>query len=273
MTSYRDRMAALGIEPSKALGQNFLHDRGIVRRIAEAAGIEPGETVLEVGPGLGILTEELAARAERVVAIELDRRLAAHLPEVMPSNVEIVEGDALQIDPVALVGQRYSVVANLPYSVGTAIVRRLQEADPPPRVLTIMVQREVAERMAAAPPQMSLLAVAVQFYGSPRILFRIGGGAFIPPPRVESAVIRIETRDPLLPRAEHAAFFRVVQAGFAQRRKQLANTLSSGLGVERGIVEAALERAGVRSTERAERLQVADWLAVYRALADAGAVQ
>jgi len=273
MTSYRDRMAALGIEPSKALGQNFLHDRGIVRRIAEAAGIEPGETVLEIGPGLGILTEELAARAARVVAIELDRRLAAHLPDVMPSNVEIVEGDALEIDPVALVGPRYAVVANLPYSVGTAIVRRLQEANPPPRALTIMVQREVAERMAAAPPEMSLLAVAVQFYGAPRILFRIGGGAFIPPPRVESSVIRIETRDLLLPRDEHAGFFRVVQAGFAQRRKQLVNTLSSGLGVGREVVETALAQAGVRPTERAERLSVAEWVAVYRALAAAGAAE
>ncbi len=126
MSTWRERMTALGVEPSKALGQNFLHDRAIVRRIAEAAGVEPGETVLEVGPGLGILTEELAARAGRVVAVELDRRLAVHLPEVMPANVEIVEGDALALDLAALAGPRYSVVANLPYSVGTAIVRRLQ---------------------------------------------------------------------------------------------------------------------------------------------------
>jgi len=270
MSTWRERMTALGVEPSKALGQNFLHDRAIVRRIAEAAGVEPGETVLEVGPGLGILTEELAARAGRVVAVELDRRLAVHLPEVMPANVEIVEGDALALDLAALAGPRYSVVANLPYSVGTAIVRRLQEADPPPRALTVMVQREVAERMTAAPPEMSLLGVAVQFYGSPRVLFRVGGGAFIPPPRVESAVVRIETREPPLPRAEHAAFFRVVQAGFSQRRKQLANALSSGLPAGRDEVVAALERAGVRPVERAERLRVADWVVMYRALADAG---
>ena len=266
MTTWRERMTSLGVEPSKALGQNFLHDRGIVRRIAEAAGIEPGETALEIGPGLGILTEELAARARRVVAVELDRRLAAHLPEVMPANVEVVEGDALALDLAGLAGPRYSVVANLPYSVGTAIVRRLQEAEPPPRVLTVMVQREVAERMTAAPPEMSLLGVAVQFYGAPRVLFRIGGGAFIPPPRVESSVVRIETREPPLPREEHAAFFRVVQAGFSQRRKQLANALTSGLPAARDDVVAALEAAGVRPEERAERLRVADWVAVYRAL-------
>jgi len=267
---WRARLRELGLTPSKALGQNFLHDYAIVRRIAESAGIGPEDTVLEVGPGLGILTEELAARARRVVAVELDDRLAAYLPTVLPANVELVHADALEIDPVALAGSDYLVVANLPYSVGNAILRRMLEAVPPPRALTVMLQREVAERIAASPPEMSILAVGVQFYGTPRILFRVGGGAFIPAPRVESAVLRIETQPPPLPPAEHTAFFRVVQSGFAQRRKQLGNTLSSGLFIERPAIAAALTRAGIAPTERAERLTVADWVRVYQALRDAG---
>jgi 16S rRNA (adenine1518-N6/adenine1519-N6)-dimethyltransferase len=259
-------MNALGLTPSKALGQNFLHDHGVVRRIAESAGIGPDDTVLEVGPGLGILTEELAARAKRVVAVELDDLLAAHLPDVMPANVKIVNADALTIDPPALVGPDYLVVANLPYSVGTAVVRRLQEALPPPRALTVMLQREVAERMAGTPPNMSLLAVGVQFHGAPRVLFRVGGGAFIPAPNVESVVLRVETHETPLPVEEREAFFRVVTAGFSQRRKQLTNTLSNGLLIERAAVIDALNAAGVPPTERAERLSVADWVRVYHAL-------
>lgn len=261
-------MATLGLTPSKGMGQNFLHDRGIVRRIADSAGIGQGDTVLEVGPGLGILTEELAARAQRVVAVELDDRLAEHLPDVMPSNVEIVHADALEIDPSSLAGPNYSVVANLPYSVGTAVVRRMQEADPPPHSLTVMLQREVAERMTAVPPDMSLLAVGVQFYGTPRLLFRVGGGAFIPAPNVESAVLQIVSHTPPLARHERDGFFRVVTAGFSQRRKQLVNSLMHGLYIDRVSVIAALEAAGIPPTERAERLSVDAWVRVYLALRD-----
>lgn len=266
--SWRQRLYELGLSPSKALGQNFLHDRAIVRRIADSAGIEPDDVVLEVGPGLGILTEELAQRASRVVAIELDSQLAAYLPGVMPANVRIVEADALAIDPAHLAGPDYRVVANLPYSSGTAIVRHLQEASPPPKSLTVMLQREVAERMAATPPAMSILAVAVQFYGIPKVLFRVGGGAFVPPPRVESAVVRIESRPPALPPELHEGFFRVVNAGFSQRRKQLANALSAGLFMTRDVVQRALESAGIAPTQRAERLGVDDWVRLFRAIDD-----
>jgi 16S rRNA (adenine1518-N6/adenine1519-N6)-dimethyltransferase len=265
---WRAQLAELGLRPSKALGQNFLHDLGVVRRIVELAAPKPDATVLEIGPGLGVMTRLLAERVQRVVAVELDPRLAVRLRETLPANVEVVEADALTINPAALAGPDYSVVANLPYSVATAILRRLQEAEPPPHELTIMVQREVAERIAAAPPHMSLLSVATQFYGAPQVVLRVGGGAFIPPPNVESAVLRIVSHDPPLPRAEQRAFFRVVAAGFAQRRKQLVNTLSGGLRLERGVVAAALQHAGVAPTERAERLTVADWTRVYRALAE-----
>jgi 16S rRNA (adenine1518-N6/adenine1519-N6)-dimethyltransferase len=267
--NWRAQLDALGLTPSKGLGQNFLHDRGVVRRIVEIADIGPSATVLEIGPGLGVLTRELAATAARVVAVEVDSRLAQHLRERVPNNVTIVEADALRIDPSELVWSEYVVVANLPYSIANAILRRMQEAQPPPSSLTIMVQLEVAQRIVASPPHMSVLSVAVQFYGAPRIALRVGGGAFIPPPNVESAVLRIVTHAPPLPRAEHTAFFRVVTAGFAQRRKQLVNTLAAGLQLERRLVIDVLEHAGVAPTERAERLSVADWVRLYQAVYDA----
>jgi 16S rRNA (adenine1518-N6/adenine1519-N6)-dimethyltransferase len=262
--NWRAQLDALGLTPSKGLGQNFLHDRGVVRRIVEIADLRPDASVLEIGPGLGVLTRQLAERSARVVAVEVDSRLAQHLRATAPDNVTIVEADALRIDPPALAGPDYDVVANLPYSVANAILRRMLEAEPAPCALTIMVQLEVAQRIVASPPRMSVLSVAVQFYGAPQIALRVGGGAFIPPPNVESAVLRIVTHTPPLPRAERPAFFRVVTAGFAQRRKQLVNTLAAGLRLERAVVTTALQRAEIAPTERAERLTVADWVRLYR---------
>lgn len=266
MSSPSKQLRALGLRPSKALGQHFLHDEGIVARIVAAAELDPTIPVMEIGPGLGMMTRRLADSATRVVAIEKDRRLAALLAESMPANVEIVEADALDIDPVALVGAEYVVVANLPYSVGNAILRRLLEAQPPPRAVTVMLQREVAERIVARPPDMSLLAVAVQFYSTPHLLFRVGRGAFTPPPNVESAVIRIETREPPLPPEDRHDFFALARAGFGQRRKQLVNALASNLGVGRATVARAIEEAGLAATCRAEELAVTDWVNLHRVL-------
>lgn len=260
-------MRALGLRPSKALGQHFLHDEGVVARIVAAAELDHTMTALEIGPGLGVMTRRLAQAAGRVVAIEKDRRLADALVPSMPCNVEVVPADALDIDPAALAGQEYVVVANLPYSVGNAILRRLLEAEPPPRALTLMLQRAVAERIAAQPPDMSLLAVAVQFYGTPRLLFRVGRGAFTPPPNVESAVIRIVTHAPPLPSDQHPAFFGLARAGFGQRRKQLLNALASNLKRPRAEIELALRDAGIEPAARAEQLSVADWVRLHLALA------
>lgn len=265
---WREIFAGVGISPSKARGQNFLHDRKIVERIVDAAGVTTNDVVLEIGPGLGVMTRELARRARKVVAIEIDHALAEHLRATLPCSVELIEGDALQVDFSEAVGTDYIVVANLPYSVATAIIRRLQESDPPPRALTVMVQREVAERMCARPPDMSLLAVGVQFHGSAKVLFRVGGGAFVPPPRVESAVVQITAHPPPLPREEWASFFRVVAAGFARRRKQLLHVLSVELRLPRDTVARALATAGVTTQSRAETLGVADWLRVYAALCE-----
>jgi 16S rRNA (adenine1518-N6/adenine1519-N6)-dimethyltransferase len=265
----RELLRELNLRPSKALGQHFLHDPKIVRRIADLAGLTREDLVVEIGPGLGVLTRELAARAGKVIAIELDARLADYLRRQFAStNVEIVHGDALAVDYAGLTEERpYQVVANLPYSVATAIIERLLTGEHPPERLVVMVQREVAERLAAHPPDMTLLSVAAQFYATPRIAFRIGAGAFVPPPKVESAVILLERREETpLPRAEHARFFRVVRAGFAQRRKRLANALAAGLGLPKEDVEAALVAAGIDPGRRAETLTLEEWLKLYQAL-------
>lgn len=265
----RELLRDLDLRPSKALGQHFLHDQKIVHRIAELAGLGHGDLVVEIGPGLGVLTRALAARAGRVIAIELDARLAEYLRrQFAGTNVEIVHDDALAVDYAELTGgQPYQVVANLPYSVATAIIERLLAGEHPPARLVVMVQREVAERLAARPPDMALLSVAAQFYATPRIAFRIGTGAFVPPPKVESAVIVLERRaETPLPREEHAPFFQMVRAGFAQRRKQLANALAAGLGLPKQTVEAALVAAGIDPGRRAETLSLEEWVNVYQAL-------
>ncbi|WP_238538469.1 16S rRNA (adenine(1518)-N(6)/adenine(1519)-N(6))-dimethyltransferase RsmA, partial [Nitrolancea hollandica] len=269
--SWREILAELGVRPSKALGQNFLHDQKIVRRIAETAAIKPGDLVVEIGPGLGILTRELAKRAGEVIAVELDRRLAEHLRETAGSpNIRIVEADILKTDLTALTGGRpYTVVANLPYSIAAAAIEHLLESAHPPERLVVMVQREVAERIVARPPEMSVLATAVQFYGVPKIAFRIGPGAFIPAPKVESAVLQIDLHPrPPLAGAERARFFELVRAGFGQRRKRLANALASGLRQPKPVVEQRLTEASIAPDRRAETLTVADWLAVTNAFAE-----
>jgi 16S rRNA (adenine1518-N6/adenine1519-N6)-dimethyltransferase len=257
----------LGITPSKALGQHFLHDRKVVKRIVDESGVDNSSVVLEIGPGLGILTSELTKRVQRVVAVERDPRLAEALRSVDLKKLEVVEADALDVDFSDLMGNgQFHVVANLPYSVGSAIIQRLQEAKSPPQTLTLMVQREVAERIVARPPDMNLLAVGVQFHGKPKLLFRVGAGAFVPPPNVQSAVVHIQTHpEPPLPAHEREIYFRIVRAGFAHPRKQLVNNLMSGLGYDRVMASQILDSAGIEPTVRPERLTVDDWLRLYRA--------
>ncbi|MCS7052053.1 MAG: 16S rRNA (adenine(1518)-N(6)/adenine(1519)-N(6))-dimethyltransferase RsmA, partial [Thermomicrobium sp.] len=242
--------------PRKALGQHFLHDPAIVRRIVETAQVPKDALVVEIGPGLGILTEELAQRAATVIAVELDDRLVDWLAErFRDRNVRLVHADALEVDFAELTGRRpYLVVANLPYNVATPILERLLSNAHPPQRLVVMVQREVAERMVASPPHMSFLSVLIQFFARPRIAFRVGPGAFRPPPKVESAVVVLEPRNPPLPRDEWEAFFATVRAGFAQRRKQLLNALSTGLRIDKSRLRQLLERAAIAPDRRAETL-------------------
>lgn len=266
----REVLRRHGLKPRKALGQNFLVDRRALEHIVTAAELSPGDTVLEVGPGVGQLTRLLAAAAGRVIAVELDPRMVAVLRQELADrpNVEVVEGDILALDPAALSGGRpYKVVANLPYYITSAAVRHLLEAQPPPSLLVLTVQREVAERMTAAPGDMSLLAVSVQFYGHPRRVARIAAGAFYPRPKVDSAVVRIDVyAEPAVQVPDRQRFFQVVRAGFGQRRKQLRNSLAAGLHLPAERVEAALYRAGIAPQRRAETLSLEEWEALTRQL-------
>jgi 16S rRNA (adenine1518-N6/adenine1519-N6)-dimethyltransferase len=267
------------LSPKKSLGQHFLKDRSVPPRIVQAAQLEPGDCVVEVGPGLGVLTEELAQRIDpalggKVVAVELDQNLLPVLEAKFAGRpqVSFVHADVLDVSPVELSGGRpYKVVANLPYYITSAILRHFLEAKEKPLSLTVMVQREVAERMSASPPDMSLLAVAVQFYGRPKVIFRVPPGAFNPPPKVESAVVHIEVyapgEGPAQPRSE-AGFFRVAQAGFGQKRKQLGNTLASGLGLPKERVVSRLREAGIDPTRRAETLSLEEWARIEDVLGD-----
>jgi 16S rRNA (adenine1518-N6/adenine1519-N6)-dimethyltransferase len=260
----------LVIRPSKGLGQNFLFERGIVQRMVRTLDVEQGDLVLEIGPGLGILTEELLHNTDDVVAVELDRRLAEHLRATFADEpgFRLIEGDALTTDLAEVVDadRPYLVAANLPYSVGTAVLRRLLETPHPPRRLALMVQREVAERLVARPPRMTIVGVATQFYARPTISFIVAPTVFIPPPKVESAVVLLETRaHPPLPEDQHPRFFRIVNAGFRHKRKQLANSIADELAAPKANVSEWLTAAGIDPMRRAQTLDVEEWVAITRA--------
>ena len=254
----------------KSLGQHFLVDKRVLARIVRAADPQPGETIVEVGPGHGTLTAELAERGSRVIAVELDDVLAARLKHRFGGDaaVRVVAGDARTADPAALVdGEPYKFVANLPYYAAMPILRRFLESDHPPSRMVVMVQREVAEAMTAKPGGMTLLSVAVQFYGSPTIVCRVTPRAFRPVPKVASAVVRIEVFPETALKLESVEeFFRIVRAGFSAPRKMIRNSLKNGLGAEQADALLALEAAGVEPTLRPGALALEDWGRVYRAL-------
>jgi 16S rRNA (adenine1518-N6/adenine1519-N6)-dimethyltransferase len=262
-------MADLGIRPNKGLGQHFLFERGLVERMVRQAGITERDTVLEIGPGLGILTSELLRKAHRVVAVELDRSLAAHLRAAFGDipGFQLVQENALAIssDDLFAPGESFDVVANLPYSVGTAILRHLLEQPRKPRRLTVMLQKEVAERLTAHPPEMSVLSVATQFFAAPRQAFTVSPEVFIPPPKVESAVVILDVHDqPPLPAELQPLFFSIVNAGFRQKRKQVANSIADVLQLPKAGIAAWLAEAGVDPTRRAETLTVDEWVTLTR---------
>lgn len=264
------RPKSLGIVPRKSLGQNFLTDPVTARRIVDAAEIGPDDLVFEIGPGAGALTEHLVRRAGWVVAIELDQTIIPVLQESLggAKNVALVHGDALEVDFTVLAqeagrafGRPFAAtrfVANLPYYITSAAIRRILECDLPVAAIVLTVQSEVAERVTAQPPEMSLLAVSVQFYGRPELLFRLPPSQFYPQPEVESAVLRIRPHNQPLA-VDPRAFFRVVKAGFGQPRKQLRNTLAAGLGMPKLQVESALRQCGIEPGRRAETLSIAEW--------------
>lgn len=252
-----------GLHPDRRLGQNFLVDEAALRRIMAAAEIAPQHVVLEIGPGLGSLTRHLVLAARRVVAVELDTRLLPALRETLAeaSNLEIVSGDILQIDPAALMSQEdYLVVANIPYYITSAVFRHLLSARPRPLRIVLTVQQEVAQRICAQPGEMNLLALGVQVYGEPRIVTRIPAGAFYPPPKVNSAVVRVDiSAQPRVPQSDIPLFFRLAKAAFSQKRKTLANTLSGGMRWSKAHTMARLRRAGIDPQMRAQMLGWEAW--------------
>lgn len=252
-----------GLHPEKSLGQNFLIDEASLQRIAEVAQITPADVVLEIGSGLGSLTRYLAAAGRSVVAVELDRKLIPALQHVVQlyPNIQVITGDILAHDPSQLVSQPdYLVVANIPYYITSAVIRHLLEARIPPKRLILTVQKEVARRICAAPGDMSLLALSVQVYGHPEIVAHIPANAFYPPPKVDSAVIRILIYpSPLIPHHELDSFFRLIKAGFSQKRKTLRNALAAGLHLSNHEVESMLHDAGIDPMRRAETLSISEW--------------
>lgn len=258
----RDR----GIRPARSMGQNFLVEPSVVRRIADTANVEDGDLVIEVGPGLGILTRELLARGASVVAVELDRELKRFLEHDLGHHerLALVERDARYIEIEDHVGDRqYIVVANLPYSVATVIIRHFLESPSPPQALHVMVQREVAERMTAEPPHMSLLALACQLYTDARIAFIVPPDVFLPPPKVESAVVSMNVlpERPLTP-AHRDQLFRLATMAFQRKRKTIANGLSQGLDMPKGELESVLGDSRIDPMRRPETLTVEEWMAL-----------
>ncbi|MGQ9927212.1 MAG: 16S rRNA (adenine(1518)-N(6)/adenine(1519)-N(6))-dimethyltransferase RsmA [Chloroflexaceae bacterium] len=275
----RAALRALDLRPARGMGQNFLIDPLALAAIVEAAALQPDDLVIEVGPGLGVLTWELTRRAGLTIAVELDKRLAARLrDEFAGAPLRIVQADVLRVIPGELLAAAerqppYKLVANLPYAITAPVLRHFLEAREPPDLSVVLVQWEVAERITAAPGDLSVLAHAVQLYATPEIITRVPASSFYPQPAVDSAVLRLRRRDVLpVEVADVQALFRVIKAGFLHPRKQLGNTLVSGLTalgikVSRAQALVALERAGIAPTRRAETVTLAEWAALTHALA------
>jgi 16S rRNA (adenine1518-N6/adenine1519-N6)-dimethyltransferase len=268
----RKLLSAHNMRPNKAFGQNFLIDRLVLQTIVNAAEIKPDDEILEVGAGTGVLTQELAQYARRVVAVEIERDMLVLLKETTSHypNVELVAGNLLYFDPTETFGQTaYKLVANLPYYITAPTFRHFLESHNPPRLLIVMVQLEVAQRIIAGPGDLSLLGVSVQFYGQPRIVAHVPSQAFYPAPKVDSAILRIDVYPQApLSREERHRFFRVVQAGFSERRKQLHNSLTHGLHQKNESVRSWLAQAGIDASRRAETLSIEEWLHLWQVIED-----
>jgi len=252
-----------GLRADKSLGQNFLQDSSALEKIALAAEIQAEDSVLEIGPGLGSLTRYLALAAREVIALELDSDLVPPLRAVLKPypNVRVVQGDILKTDVSTLIHKKdYLVAANIPYYITSAIMRHLLESDPTPRRIVLTIQKEVAERVCAAPGDLSLLALSVQVYGKPSIAAVIPASAFHPAPKVASAILRVDIYpEPLIPRETLPTFFKLTKAGFSQKRKTLRNSLSSGLHIKPQEAEALLKSANIDPMRRAETLSIEEW--------------
>lgn len=251
----------------KSLGQHWLKDRFVLASIADDANITSTDTVLEIGPGLGTLTSELLRRAKKVIAVELDESLAEKLPGQFPGkNLEVVNQDILTFDLTTL-PEKYIVVANVPYYITSKIIQLLTTSANPPKKIVLLVQKEVAERLAAEPGDMSILSVSAQLYANVTLGDVVPAAYFTPPPKVDSQVVILTMlAAPRVAQAMQKAFFQVVKAGFSAKRKKLRSSLSSGLRISKVDVEVLLEEADISPDVRAETLSINDWIRLVKAL-------
>ena len=275
----RARLRHSGLRARKGLGQHFLIDEEVLNSIVSAARLTRNDVVIEIGPGLGVLTRELARKSGRVVAVELDQKLAAILRETLAAfnNISIVSEDILKIEPEALLQAQitefpagaggssgYKVVANLPYYITSPVLRHFLEAKAKPQSMVVMVQKEVAEEIAAKPGRLSLLGVSVQLYGEPVIIDYVPARCFYPAPEVDSAILKISLYPQPAVEVDREGFFVVVRAGFSAARKQLANSLAQGLNLPKADALSLLEKAGISPQRRAETLTLEEWARLWR---------
>lgn len=263
----------MALQNNTKLGQHWLKDRAALAAIAESAELTPQDTVLEIGPGLGTLTSHLLRNAGKVVAVEFDPELARKLPGQFPGkNLQVVHADILHFDEHQL-PHGYKVVANVPYYITSKIVQKFLTSDHPPQLMSILVQKEVAQRIAANPGDMSMLAVAAQVYAEANIGLMVPRDLFTPPPKVDSQVVTLHLRQsPLVSAADQADFFRLVRLGFAGKRKKLRSSLSAGLRTDKPMVDELCQHAGIESSWRAEDCSIDDWLRLLRSARHRGLV-
>jgi len=259
----RDLLSRCNVSPSKIMGQNFLVNQQILAKIIEAAKLSPNDTVLEVGPGIGTLTRELAKTVRKIIAIEKDKKMIEILGETLRDckNVEIIQDNILKFNPqnYSPLTTNYKLVANIPYYLTSPLIRKFLEEKNPPKTMTLMVQKEVAQRICSKPPDMSLLAVSVQVYAEPKIISYVKKESFWPSPKVDSAIIEIVPFNNKKT-ANLDLFFKIVKAGFSQPRKQMANNLSKSLKKDRYQINQWLLKNSTAPEQRAETLSIKDWL-------------
>ncbi len=265
ITDIKRTLKAYGAYTKKDLGQHFLVDAEALATIVDAAEITKEDRIVEVGPGMGVLTRELCKKAKEVLALEFDKAMIAIIKTscIKHTNLKVENVDVLKFDTSGL--GAYKVVANLPYYITSAVIRLFLEAENKPEEMVLLIQREVAERICAKPSRMSILAVSVQFYGNPQIIDVVPRTSFFPAPKVDSAIIRIKVyRKPLFD-VDSRLFFRIVKAGFGEKRKQLTNSLTGGLGLNKETTDQILNEAKVSPMARAESLAMIDWYNIYNA--------
>ncbi len=253
----------LNIKPKKSLGQNFLINKGVLEKVILAAELKSADTVLEIGPGTGNLTEKLSEKTGRVVAVEKDRRIIAELKEKFKnSNVEVVEEDILKFQPATydLQPATYKIVANIPYYITSNLLRTVFGKWPKPELIVLTVQKEVAQRIMAKPPKMNLLALSVQIYSEPKIISYVSRRSFRPIPKVDSAIIKLTPRNTQHTTEEIEKFFKLIKAGFSGKRKQLVNNLADNFGIMKEDLFKLFDRIGIKQTARAENLTPDQWL-------------